>query len=79
MYDMANGVFLAIEACQCMEPTELRDFMTTFSWKTLSGAMTASGGEQTYGIKRQMIHSIPIKIFRSGEVVTIGFAVPEVP
>lgn len=79
MYDMANGVFLAMEACQCMEPTELRDFMTTFSWKTLSGAMTAWGGEKTYGINRQMIHAIPINIFRDGQVVTIGFAVPEVP
>ena len=79
MYDMANGTFLAIEACQCLDPTELRDFMETFSWKTLAGTMTAWGGEKTYGIKHQMIHSLPINVVKDGEVVTIAFSTPEVP
>ena len=79
MYDAAQGVFSAIEECQCTDPTELRDFFETFSWKTLAGQMTAWGGEQTYGIKRQMIHSLPINVFQNGEIVTIAFGMPEVP
>ena len=79
MYDAAQSVFSAIEECQCTDPTELRDFFETYSWKTLAGQMTAWGGEQTYGIKRQMIHSLPINVFKNGEIVTIAFGMPEVP
>ena len=79
MYDAANGVFGAIEACQCLDPTELRDFFVNYSWKTLSGQMTAWGGEKTYGIKRQMIHSLPINVFKGGKIVTIAFGMPVVP
>ena len=79
MHDAANGVFGAIEACQCLDPTELRDFFVNYSWKTLSGEMTAWGGEVTYGIKRQMIHSLPINVFKDGKILTIAFGTPEVP
>ncbi|MCY4590223.1 MAG: ABC transporter substrate-binding protein [Alphaproteobacteria bacterium] len=79
MYDAANGVFSAIEACQCIDPTELRDFFATFSWETLSGQMTAWGGEKTYGIKRQMIHALPINVFKDGQIITIAFGMPDVP
>jgi branched-chain amino acid transport system substrate-binding protein len=79
MYDAANGVFGAIEACQCMDPTQLRDFFVTYKWKTLSGQMTAWGGEVTYGIRRQMIHALPINVFRGGKIITLAFATPDVP
>ena len=79
MYDAAIGVFGAIEACQCFDPTELRDFFVNYNWMTLAGQMTAWGGEKTYGIKRQLIHTLPINVFRDGKIVTLGFEMPEVP
>ena len=79
MYDAAIGVFGAIEACQCFDPTKLRDFFVTYNWKTLAGQMTAWGGEKTYGIKRQLIHTLPINVFKDGKIVTLGFEMPKVP
>ncbi|MCZ6773902.1 MAG: ABC transporter substrate-binding protein [Proteobacteria bacterium] len=79
LYDAAIGVFGAIEACQCFDPTELRDFFVTYDWMTLAGQMTAWGGEKTYGIKRQLIHTLPINVFRDGKIVTLGFEMPDVP
>jgi branched-chain amino acid transport system substrate-binding protein len=79
MYDAAIGVFGAIEACQCTDPTKLRDFFVTYKWKTLAGQMTSWGGEVTYGIKRQMIHALPINVFKDGKIVTVAFGMPDVP
>ena len=79
MYDAAIGVFGAIEACQCSDPTELRDFFENYHWKTLAGQWTAWGGEETYGIKHQLIHTLPINVFEDGKIVTLQFVMPEVP
>ncbi len=79
MYDAAIGVFGAIEACQCTDPTKLRDFFVNYSWKTLAGQMTEWGGEKTYGIKRQMIHALPINQFQNGKIVTLGMGMAKAP
>jgi branched-chain amino acid transport system substrate-binding protein len=63
----------AIEAANSLDPTVIKDKLESMGTiETIFGTGTM-GGEQTFGIKHAISHSLPIQLFKNGQVVPAGW------
>jgi branched-chain amino acid transport system substrate-binding protein len=70
-YDGLYWITQAIQGCQCLDGTEIANYMATMKTTSIYGSPCYFGGEKRYGIAREPLYPFYVSQVQNGEVVEV--------